>query len=192
MSLRTISKSVSIAVIAAIGMAAVMPASAADLGYGYGSTKDGPYDDPRYSDVYKHPAPPPRYAAPVPPAPVYPPQHYAPPPPAYYGPAPRFGHAPPDCLPRHLIRQKLEGRGWRDFHDVQVSGNVAHTRARRPHGGLFDLTVDRCTGEVLQAEAIQDRHAYAPPAYAPPVYAPPAYAPPPPADWRYNGGGYRY
>lgn len=197
---KTLGKTVGFAVAAAIGMAAAVPASAADLGYSHGSMKDGPYDDPRYSDVYRHPAPQPRYAAPLPPAPVYPPQHYppqhyAPPPPAYYGgPAPRHGQAPPDCLPRHVIRQRLEARGWHDFHDAQVSGNVAHTRARHRNGGMFDVTVDRCSGEILQAEAIDNRHAYAPPAYAPPAYSPPAYAPPPPADWRSNGGngGYRY
>ncbi len=206
MSFKKFGRTVGIAAITAIGMAAALPATAADLNYGHGSMKDGPYDDPRYSDVYKHPAPP-RYAAPLPPAPYppqhYPPQHYAPqhyvpapPPPAYYGgPAPRHGQALSDCLPRQVIRQRLEARGWHDFHDAQVSGDVAHTRARHRNGGLFDVTVDRCSGEILQAEAIDNRHAYAPPAYAPPAYSPPAYAPPPPQpDWRANGGngGYRY
>jgi hypothetical protein len=168
------------AALAAVATCAAVPASAADLGYGYGSLKDVPDDDPRYSDVYRHPAPPPpRYAAPYPPpAPVYP----APPAPYYAGPPPRVydGYAGrPDCLPRHVISSRLESRGWLDLHDLQVSGDVAHARARRPNGRIFDLTVDRCTGEVLQADLIDGRQAYAP-----------GY--PPPQDYRYRNDRYGY
>jgi hypothetical protein len=167
---------------AALGLAAALPANAADLNHGYPA--GSAFDDRRYSDIYRHPAPqapPPRYAEPyyAPPAAPPPyayrePQHYAPPPPPYRN----EGRIAGDCLPRHIIRQRLEGRGWHDFHDPQVAGNVAHIRARRPNGNLFDLTVDRCTGEVLQAQLIDQRSAL---------------APMPPPDWRYRDDRrYRY
>lgn len=154
--------------------AASTPVLAADLCY-----RDGtPYDDPRYSEIYSHPAPPPRYAHPVPPAPVYrddrdryaaPPQ-YAPPPPAYR----QYGRQSGECVPRDMVRNRLEGRGWHDFHAAQPMGEVVHIRARRPNGRLFDLTLDRCSGEVLGAEAIEARAAAAPP-----------------PDWRWRDRPYR-
>lgn len=154
---------------AAAAVLAATPALAADLGY-----RDGaPYDDPRYSDIYSHPAPPPRYAHPVPPAPVYRDERYATPhyvpsaPPPYR----HDGRYAGECVPRDAIRLRLESRGWHDFHDAQPMGNVVHIRARRPSGRLFDLTLDRCSGEVLAAEAIDHRAAQ---------------APPPPVDWRYR------
>jgi hypothetical protein len=148
-------------IVAALGLAAALassPLAAADLAY-----RDGaPYDDPRYSDIYRHPAPPP---------PVYREEHYVPPPPA--PPPRRYGHdvRPSGCTPQHVIRDRLESRGWHDFHDPQVRGDVVHIRARRHSGREFDLTVDRCTGEVLGAELI-DRRA--------------AQVLPPPGDWRYG------
>lgn len=151
---------------AALGLAAAMPANSADLHHGY--PPGSAYEDPRYSDIYRHPTPqplPPRYSEPyyAPPAAPPPfayrePQHYAPPPPYR-----NEGRIAGNCLPRHVIRDRLESRGWHDFHDPQVAGNVAHIRARRPNGRLFDLTVDRCTGEILQAEVIDQRAAEAPP-----------------------------
>jgi hypothetical protein len=160
----------------ALGLAAAMPATAADLDHGYPA--GSPYDDRRYSDIYRHPAPPPPpqyaqpYYAPPPPPPAYrQEQRYLPAPPPYRN----DGRTAGNCLPRHVIRDRLESRGWHDFHDPQVAGNVAHIRARRPNGRLFDLTVDRCTGEVLQAELTDQRAAQAPP-----------------PDWRYRGERYRY
>ena len=152
-------------------LAGALSAAAADLDPGYAQ------EDRRYDDIYRHPPPPPpRYSEPqYAPPPVYREQRYAPPPPPY-------AHAPPpyrndgriagDCLPRHAIRERLTSRGWQDFQDPQIAGNVAHVRARRPSGQLFDLTVDRCTGEILGAEALDARSAQAP-------------------DWRYRNDGYR-
>lgn len=157
------------------------PALTADLDYG---TKDTPYDDPRYSDIYRHPAPPPpRYAAPYPPPPVYREQRYTgpQPPPPHYVPdqRPRYeGRYHDECLPQQTIRARLEHRGWFDFHDPKAAGNLVHIRARRSNGQLYDLTVDRCSGQVLGAELIDSRSAYAPP-------------PPPPQDWRNRSGPYR-
>lgn len=158
-------KSVLAAAVSAAALGISAQAYAADL-----SHRDTPYDDPRYSEMYGAP-PPPRFAHPVPVPPPYP--HFAQP---QYAPVPvappyRFdGRYAGDCLPRHVIRDKLSSRGWQDFHDPQVMGNVVHIRARRPNGRLFDLTLDRCSGEIVNAQLIDDRSAY---------------APPPPPDWRF-------
>ncbi|CAN0193835.1 unnamed protein product [Phaeothamnion confervicola] len=169
--------------LAAMSVATAVPASAADLDYGVAGSA---YEDPRYSDIYRHPPPPPRYAAPYAPPPAYREPYYrderysaAPVPPPYYGGPPphyqRDGRAPAGCLPQQVIRDRLQERGWQDFHDAQVAGNVAHVRARRPSGRTFDLTVDRCTGEILQSEAVDGRRAD---------------GPPPPQDWRYRDDRY--
>ena len=68
------------------------------------------------------------------------------------------------------VRGRLESRGWQDFHDPQVMGNVVHIRARRPNGRLFDLTLDRCSGEVLAGRGGDRRAADGPAA----------------GDWRYR------
>ena len=183
-----------IAVVAAAAALTAVPVLAADLGY---SLKDQPYDeDPRYSDIYRHPAPPPpRYAAPYPPPTVYRQDNYATPP--YVPPHQQHGYRQDgyrqdgyrqdgyrqegryagDCLPRDTVRARLEQRGWYDFHDPQVTGNVVHIRARRDNGRLYDVTLDRCSGQVMGAEAIRERSAQAPLA---PVPLPP------------YGGDYRY
>jgi hypothetical protein len=163
-------KSLAVAVVAVAGLAAVAIPSvgAADLDYGPAAGR--PYDDPRYSDIYRHPPPPPRYAAPYapPPPPVYRQEHYGPPPHGYDR---HEGRAAGGCAPQEVIRARLERRGWGDFHDPQVEGAIVHLRARRPSGRLFDLTIDRCTGEVLGAEAIEQRAAQ---------------GPLPPMDWRWR------
>ncbi len=170
-----------VAAAALLGLAGTAPAQAADLDHGF--PPGSPYEDRRYSDIYRHPAPPPppapRYSQPYyAPPPVYrEEQRYAPPPPPYAEPRYRNdGRVAGDCLPRHVIRERLESRGWHDFHDPQVAGNVAHIRARRANGQVFDLTVDRCTGQVLQAEGIDHRSAE---------------APQPQPQWRYRDDRYR-
>lgn len=149
----TMRKFVLAALLAASAVVAT-PVIAADLGY-----RDQAYEDPRYSDIYRHP----------------------PPPPPAYRHEQRFGGYDgrrDGCTPREQVRDRLEARGWQDFHDPQPMGNVVHIRARRPNGRLFDLTLDRCSGEVLNAEVIDRRAA----AVAPP--------PPPPEDWRYGRPSY--
>jgi hypothetical protein len=152
---------------ATLCVAGPLPAAAADLD-GDRYSAGPPDDDPRYGDIYRHPAPPPRqYAAPYPgyrdPYPPYRSDNgYAPPPPPPPYPAPAYheGRWPTydrfaqGCLPRHAIRDRLVRQGWHDFDDLVLRGDVAHVRARRPDGYLFDLTVDRCDGRILEASAI--------------------------------------
>ncbi len=145
----------------ATSVVVAMPVCAADLVY-----QNQPYQDPRYSDSYRQPPPP-----------VYRDERYAPPP--AFRQEQRYGYdgQRDGCTPREQVRDNLEARGWQDFHDPQPMGNVVHIRARRPNGRLFDLTLDRCSGEVLQAEVIDNRAAAAPPL-------------PPPQDWRYGRPSY--
>jgi hypothetical protein len=178
-------------------------ARAADLDEGpppdrYGSA----YDDPRYADIYKYPrgpigvpppgayggpysgpyaAAPPPYPGPVPRERVYRDEDEGPG--AYPGPR-RYSYAEPTppyagrCAPRELVKQQLYRDGWRDFHDGDARGGVATVRARRPSGRLFELTLDRCSGQVVRAEPLEGR-ASGPYAAGPYPSEPYAYGPPP-------------
>ena len=154
--------------IAAAG-AASTNAKAADLDEGpppnrYGSV----YDDPRYADIYRRPEPP--YAAPVPRERIYRDDEGAPP---YARPhrysynydegRPAYGG---QCVPREVIRDRLTRYGWHDFHDGALNGNLAVVRARRPSGRLFELSIDRCSGEILSAYPLE-RRVFGPFAYGP-------------------------
>ena len=56
------------------------------------------------------------------------------------------------------VRDRLTTEGWRDFHDGKPLDEVLVTmRARHPNGGLFELTLHRCTGELLEARPLQLR-----------------------------------
>lgn len=132
-------------------------ARAADLDYGrvpydrYSSA----YEDPRYADIYG------RAPAPVPPGYVYRDHRYAEPlPPRFaYEDAPR-----PGCIPREEIKRRLVGEGWRDFYDLELRGDQAKVKARRPSGDLYVLRVDRCTGEIANARLLE-RGSHGPYAY---------------------------
>jgi hypothetical protein len=164
-----------VSLLAAAG-AASTNANAADLDEGpppdrYGSV----YDDPRYADVYRKPTPPP-YAAPLPRERVYRddrervyrddevippyarPHRYS-----YDDVRPGFGG---QCVPREVVRDRLTRHGWHDFHDGALNGNVAVVRARRPNGRLFELTIERCSGEIVSAYPLE-RRAFGPFAYGP-------------------------
>ena len=161
---------------------------AADLDEGPPSDRYGSaYDDPRYADIYKYPKPP---AYVVPPPRAYGGPYAGPPP--YAGPIPReriyrddedddrgYGHGPRRysyadpgpphagrCAPRELVKERLYREGWRDFHDGDARGSIATVRARRPSGRLFELTLDRCSGDVVRAEPLEARpvgpYAYGP------------------------------
>lgn len=158
--------------------AAATGAQAADLYDGPPDRYGSAYDDPRYADIYKYPAPPPRYVAP-PPVPrerVYREEYYEreyDAPRRYSGYEPRGPYAN-GCLPRAEIKERLLRSGWHDFHDGDVRGEVATVRARRPSGRLFDLVIDRCSGEIVDARPLEPRR-YGPFAHGGPY----AYGPPP-------------
>jgi hypothetical protein len=148
---------------------------------------DGPYGTPpakRYTYT-----PPPSYGAPPPP-----PHYGAPPPPPHYGaPPPRPGYGPPpaskyagpppgkSCVRSEHVRDRLTSEGWRDFHDGKpINDGLVTLRARRPNGRLFELTLHRCSGEVVEARPLQLRP-FGPYAYRQPYgpYGPWGWAPQP-------------
>jgi hypothetical protein len=165
-----------VSLLAAAGAASPV-AQAADLDEGpppnrYGSV----YDDPRYADIYRRPErpppafvpPPPPYAGPVPRERVYRddaevPPYAGPHRYSYNEPRPGYGAA---CVPREVIRERLSRHGWQDFHDGALQGEVAVVRARRPNGRLFELTIERCSGEIVSAYPLESR-VYGPYAYGP-------------------------
>lgn len=145
------------AALAAAWLAGASGAPAADLygpegPYGRGS----PYDDPRYSDIYKDPAP--RYATP------YQPREYLPPyAPRFREPAryPDYSYYGNGCVPRYEVKERLLRQGWHAFTDLELRGEVAFVRARRANGRLYELQVDRCSGSVIEARAAGYPGAYA-------------------------------
>ena len=158
-------------------IAGVSSATAADIYDNYNPRTSSPYDDPRYSDVYKHPVPPqPRYAEPRYVEPRYAEPQYVEPRydarPGYYDDRPRvptnrygylepmnprYQHRPePSCMPHGEIRRALINEGWRDFQDLELRGEVARVQARRPNGQLYALKVDRCSGEIVHSQPLQD------------------------------------
>jgi hypothetical protein len=145
---------------------AASPAQAADLdgddeappprSWPHSGLQGGPYTNPRYGQ----PVPPPayrddddddndndRYSA-VPPPRTYShaPPRYAPPP------------ATKTCVRSEQVRERLTGEGWRDFHDGKpASEGFVTMRARRANGRLFELTLHRCSGEVVEARPLELR-----------------------------------
>jgi hypothetical protein len=152
-------------------------AMAADIYDDRGPRISSPYDDPRYGDVYRHPAPPPpSYAEP---RYIDPPRRHEPPRDYAYrddddrGPVSRDRHGylapinPPrphhrptagdGCISHHEIRRALVNEGWRDFQDLELRGDVAKVEARRPDGRSYALKVDRCSGEIVHARPLDDQ-----------------------------------
>lgn len=207
-----LSRSILLSLVAAAGVAAAAPASAADLnGYSYKPYKSGsPYDDPRYADPYGDEEP--RYDTrryrgsykddpvpyverePLPPSPPVPRNRYgylepmpAPPPPPVYV-EPRYRrHAEPACAPRQVVMDRLRSEGWHDFHGVELREDAVIVEARQHNGRVFRLKVDRCTGEVLRARPVDHiAGGYGPGGYGPGGYGPGGYGyRPPPRDYRY-------
>ena len=169
-------------VVAAVLSAGATAASAADLDYGRvpNDRYSSAYEDPRYRDLYAPDAQQysrtykvqPYAGVPVPPANVYPPhpRDYRSPydaPRQYSHVDPREGRYTQDryaqdrqaqgCLHREEIKRRLIDEGWREFQDVEIRQNAVAVRARRPNGDLYDLKVDRCTGDVVNAQVIERR-----------------------------------
>jgi hypothetical protein len=119
----------------------------------YGHPQGGPYAEPRYA-----PRPPAyddgdddddRYDG-RPPARKY---SNVPPPPKYAAPPPHKG-----CVRSEQVRDRLTAEGWQDFHDGKpASEGLVTLKARRPNGRLFELTLHRCTGEIVETRALHLR-----------------------------------
>jgi hypothetical protein len=134
---------------------AAPPALAADMDDGSPYPRGGVYDEPRY---------PPRA----------PPQRYddddeddGPDTRNNYSrvPAPnKYAHVPPyqgKCVRSEDVRERLTSQGWRDFHAGQpVNDSIVTMRARRPNGRLFELTLHRCSGQVVDARPLEPRPNY--------------------------------
>lgn len=152
---------------------------AADLDYRHVPPPDrysSAYDDPRYRDIYG--AEPRRYTyeqrfyrsvppppAPVPPATVYREHDDRAPYRGRYADVPRRDWRDgPQCVSKREAEDRLVSEGWRDFHDLELGERAVRIKARRPGGELYDLKVDRCSGEILNARLI-DRAAPRPYAY---------------------------
>ena len=135
------------------------PASAADLSDGP-YLNGSPYEDPRFGDIYRHPAPPPPVVPYVEP---YRPNYGEAPyqddrgylremrPRVYshsggYGPGAQRG----GCAPRDAIYAELARRGWSGAEETGERGRVFFTRARGGDGYWYDLTLDSCSGQLLE------------------------------------------
>ncbi|MFM9938514.1 MAG: hypothetical protein ACKVP7_03335 [Hyphomicrobiaceae bacterium] len=151
-------------VLAAALSAGTTTTSAADLDYGRLPDRySGAYEDPRYRDLYgpdekyshpqhyHRPAPP---HIPLPPATVYRDHDI-------YRPHPQARRYSEACVPREEVRRRLIDEGWRDFHDPELRNGTARIKARRGSGDLYDLQLDRCTGEIINADLIR-RGGYGP------------------------------
>jgi hypothetical protein len=150
-----------------LAAAAVSPALAADMDDGKTPyPKGGVYDDPRYPPKGPPPGyedddddgpntPPNKFSGP-------PPDKYAAPPPRY-APPPKYSAAPPPpyagkCVRSEEVRDRLTNLGWRDFHAGQpVNETTVTLRARRPSGRLFELTLHRCSGQIVDARPLEPR-----------------------------------
>lgn len=56
-----------------------------------------------------------------------------------------------DCRSAEDIHDRLKRQGWWDFDDLERSGKHFTVRARRPNGTAYQLTIDGCSGRVLDA-----------------------------------------
>lgn len=109
-------------------------------------------------------------------------------------PPPRYTERRPACVPRHIVRDRLASEGWRDFHDPVLRGSVGVVLARRPAGELYELRIDRCSGEIVNAHRVvrevEPVYAYEPRYAGPYFYY--GYGPRRWAYGRHGGWGHRY
>src|SRR5262245_45924067 len=138
-----------------LAAAASGQAMAADLDEGPPDRYGSAYDDPRYADMYRYPDD----RRPVPRAPIYGDRYddrddyaeqrrYS-----YSDPRPPYRGA---CVPREQIKYRLQDLGWHDFRDLDMRGGIATVIARRPSGRQFELTVDRCTGDIVSVRRLDN------------------------------------
>lgn len=107
------------------------------------------------------------------PIPQGPEESYSAPPPAH--------RRTTSCVSTVGMRDALNGQGWHAFSDVDYRGPIAYMSARSDRGRRFELQVDSCSGEVIEAKPTV-------------VYAEPprVYYDERPAVGVYIGGGHRH
>lgn len=54
--------------------------------------------------------------------------------------------------------RRLFRNGWHNFHDLDLRGGKAYVRAQSEDGRLFNLTIARCSGEIIAARQVEYRH----------------------------------
>jgi hypothetical protein len=143
----------------AASLFATAPAVSADLYEPPWAHESGSvhYDDQRSADIYRGDAyrgdayrrDEPRYER------YAPPEDFEP----AYEPARRADYDA--CVPREVARDRLQADGWGDFRDFERRGRVVLVQARRPSGRRFDLTIDRCSGEIIEARPLDNFRSYA-------------------------------
>ena len=63
-----------------------------------------------------------------------------------------------DCVHSEKVRDRLTNHGWRNFHDTRpVSATAVVMRARRPNGRLYELRLNRCSGEIIAIRPLEIR-----------------------------------
>lgn len=143
-----------LAIVAVMSLSAILPAAAADFGDESGyeeptTSERSPYDDPRYAYMYGRGQPPPV------------PYTDEPPVRRYEGPyeAPRAAVPYHPCMSRPEIRRHASLQGW----DVLRWQDITRTTAtfvaeRRVDGRIFDVTVDRCSAQLLAVSPVRVRY----------------------------------
>jgi hypothetical protein len=58
------------------------------------------------------------------------------------------------CISRDEAKDRLVESGWRNFHDVDLRPEIVLITARRSNGQVYRLKIDRCSGEILNARAL--------------------------------------
>jgi hypothetical protein len=77
------------------------------------------------------------------------------PPPAYKQP----GMPPPgkNCVRSEQVRQALTDMGWQDFQGGRQQGDMVVMNARRRNGRQFELTLHRCSGQIVEVRPLEGR-----------------------------------
>jgi hypothetical protein len=135
-------------------------ATAADL-FAPGPRAGSPYDDPRYDYLYgRDDAPPPPGWSRRSPPPRYDDERPLP---------PTYRRAPPSwrtgyCTSRRVVKRRLAAGGWSNFERAEiVDRDYVGVDAKHADGGVYRLTIDRCTGNVVDARLIRGAPLYARP-----------------------------
>ncbi len=60
-----------------------------------------------------------------------------------------------DCRSAEDIHDRLKRQGWWDFQNLERVGEHFTIGARRPNGTAYLLTIDGCSGRVLEAKRVE-------------------------------------